>query len=170
MEFIDVIRKRYSVREYTDTPVPDDKIARIIEVARLAPSGNNRQPWKFIVVKDPVKRRALGQASNGQDFIGTAPVIIAAIANDLEWLMPCGVPGYGVDLAIAAEHIVLAAADEGLGSCWIGDFSENRVKEILAIPELFRVFTILPIGYPAREGKSPGRKAQDEIVCLDTFK
>lgn len=170
MEFIDVIRKRYSVREYADTPVPDDKIARIIEAARLAPSGNNLQPWKFIVVKDPVKRPALGQASDGQDFIGTAPVIIVAVANDVEWLMLCGVPGYGVDLAIAAEHIILSAANEGLGSCWIGDFSEKKVKEILAIPELFRVFTILPVGYPAREGKCPGRKALDEIVCFDTFK
>lgn len=170
MEFIDVIRKRYSVREYADTPVPDDKIARIIEAARLAPSGNNLQPWKFIVVKDTVKRCALGQASNGQDFVGTAPVIIVAIAIDVKWLMPCGVPGYGVDLAIAAEHIVLAAADEGLGSCWIGDFSENRVKEILAIPDRYRVFTILPVGYPAREGNSLERKALDEIVSFDTFK
>jgi nitroreductase len=82
-------------------------------------------------VKDPVKLRALGQASNGQDFVGTAPVIIVVVASDVEWLMPCGVPGYGVDLAIVSEHIVLAAADEGLGRCWIGDFSEKRVKEIL---------------------------------------
>ena len=122
MELIEVIKQRRSVRDYKDKPVPEDKLLRILEAGRLAPSGGNRQAWKFIVVRDSEKRRELAQAAEGQTFVGEAPVIIVAVATMPKPVMICGVPEYAVDLAIAVDHMTLAAVDQGLGTCWIGAF------------------------------------------------
>ncbi|GAJ12851.1 unnamed protein product, partial [marine sediment metagenome] len=101
MEFKDIIQKRRSVREFTDEPVSDEKLRRVLEAARLAPSASNRQDWKFVVVKDTNKRKALTQVANNQAFVGQAPIIIVAVALMPERIMACGVPSYAVDLAIA---------------------------------------------------------------------
>jgi len=84
--------------------------------------------------------------------------------------MPCGVSSYPVDLAIAVDHMTLAAVDEGLGTCWIGAFSQQRVREILGIPEKYRVVVLLPLGFPRREREMKVRKALGEIICYETFK
>ena len=170
MEFKETIIKRQSIREYQDKPVPEDKLNRILEAARLAPSASNGQPWKFIVVKDSQRRRELAQAANGQAFVGQAPVIIAAVATDPDRVMSCGIPSYAVDLAIAITQMTLAAADEGLGTCWIGAFSQDKVKEILEVPMKCKVVTVLPVGYPKRESTTKMRKSLNEIVCNETFK
>ena len=167
--FPEAIRKRQSIRAYKDEPVPEEKLKRILEAARLAPSASNRQSWKFIVVKDTQRRRELGIAASGQSFVGEAPVIIAAIATEPKGIMTCEVPRYAVDLAIAVEHIALAAVEEGLGTCWIGAFSQKKVKEILGVPEQYQVVTILPLGFPRQEGRIKVRKATQEIVCYETF-
>ncbi len=170
MELKEVIRQRQSIRDYEDRPVPEGKLTNILEAARLAPSANNRQPWKFVVVKERKRRQELAQAANGQIFIGEAPIIIAAVATNVEHIMTCGVPSYAVDLAIAVDHVTLAAVDEGLGTCWIGAFSQQRVREILRIPAKYRVVTLLPLGF-ARKGKGMKiRKALEEIVCYEIFK
>jgi len=170
MELKEAIRKRQSVRGYEDKPIPEEKLINVLEAARLAPSGSNRQPWKFVVVKDRKRRQELARAADGQTFVGEAPVVIVAVATNVESIMSCGVPGYAVDLAIAADHMTLAAADEGLGTCWIGAFSQQRVREILGIPEKHRVVTLLPLGFPKREKEIKARKALNEIVCYETFK
>lgn len=169
MEFKETIIKRQSIRGYLDKPVSEDKLNRILEAARLAPSASNRQPWKFIVVKDSQKRRELAQSTYGQTFIAQAPVIITAIATDPDYIMPCGIPSYAIDLAIAITQMTLAAADEGLGSCWIGAFSQDKVKEILEVPIKYKVITVLPVGYPKRESMTKTKKSLDEIVCHETF-
>lgn len=169
MRIAEVIKERRSVRSYKDLPVPDEKLTRILSAARLAPSAGNRQPWKFIVVRDLERRKALAEAASGQRFVGEAPVIIAAVALDPERLMECGVPSYAVDLAIAVDHITLAATEEGLGTCWIGAFSQDKVRKILNIPKNHKVVALLPLGYPADTTRTKIRKSLKEIVCYETF-
>src|SRR5208283_1789520 len=111
MELKEVIKKRKSIRDYIDTPVPEDKLLRVLEAARLAPSGSNKQPWKFIVVRDSKRRQKLAKAAVGQTFVGEAPIVIAAVATLPDLIMICGVPDYAVDLAIAVDHMTLAAVD-----------------------------------------------------------
>ncbi len=170
MEFKETISKRQSIREYEDKPVPQDKLNRVLEAARLAPSGSNRQPWKFIVVKDSQRRRELAQAANQQTFVGQAPVIIAAVATNPDRIMSCGIPSYAVDLAIAITQMTLAAVDEGLGTCWIGAFSQDKVRETLGVPAKYKVVTVLPVGYPKRESMTKMRKSLEEVVCYEKFK
>ena len=170
MELKEAIEKRESIRDYEDKPIPQDKLLRILEAARLAPSGSNRQPWKFVVVKDRQTRQKLAQAAEGQTFVGKAPVVIAAVATMPELVMICGVPEYAVDLAIAVDHLTLAAVDEGLGTCWIGAFSQEKVRDILKIPKSCRTVAMLPLGFPKQPGRPKVRKSLDEIVCYETFK
>ena len=169
MDFIDVIKNRRSIREYSDKPVPDDALNHVLEAARLAPSGKNAQAWKFVVIRDAAKRQKLAEAAN-QPFIGKAPVIIAPVALTPERLMLCGVPSYAVDMGIAMEHIVLAAFNEGLGTCWIGAFSQEKAREALGVPDKYRVVTVMPLGYPAQNPAARPRKSLEEIVCYDTFR
>ena len=170
MELKEAIEKRESIRDYEDKPIPQDKLLRILEAARLAPSGSNRQPWKFVVVKDRQTRQKLAQAAEGQTFVGKAPVVIAAVATMPELVMICGVPEYAVDLAIAVDHLTLAAVDEGLGTCWIGAFSQEKVRDILKIPKSCRTVALLPLGFPKQPRRPKVRKSLDEIVCFETFK
>ena len=170
MSFLDIVKKRRSVRSYLEKPVPEDVLLRILESARLAPSASNRQAWKFIVVKDPELRNALSVAANNQRFVGQAPVVIAAVALMPEGLMSCGVPRYAVDLSIAVTHMTLAAAAEGLGTCWIGAFSQEKAKELLQVPDEYKVVALLPLGYPADNGVGgKSRKPLDEIVSYNKF-
>ena len=169
MELKDAIKNRQSIREYQDKPVPESKLINVLEAARLAPSGANRQNWKFVVVQDPQKRQALSKASGGQPHVAQAPVIIAAVSTMPRGLMRCGVPGYAVDLAIAVDHMTLAAVDEGLGTCWIGAFSQEASREILNIPAKYTIVSLLALGFPAQPGRPKNRKALDEIICYETF-
>ena len=170
MELKEVIEKRESIRDYEGKPIPQDKLLRVLEAARLAPSGSNRQPWKFVVVKDRQTRQKLAQAAEGQTFVGKAPVVIAAVATMPELVMICGVSEYPVDLAIAVDHLTLAAVDEGLGTCWIGAFSQEKVRDILKIPKSCRTVALLPLGFPKQPGRPKVRKSLDEIICYETFK
>lgn len=169
MDFQELVQNRYSVRNYQAKPVEDEKLLKVMEAARLAPSASNRQTWKFIIVKNEQKRKELARAGNNQQFIAQAPVVIAAVSLEPQRIMPCGIPSFGVDLAIAIEHISLAAANEGLGTCWIGAFSPEDVSKALNIPDKYRVVTIMPLGYP--EGAQPvkSRKGIQEITCYEKF-
>lgn len=170
MELKETIKRRQSIRSYKDRPVPEEKLRNVLEAARLAPSAGNRQPWKFIVVREKRRRQQLGEAANGQTFVGEAPVIIAAVATRPEHVMSCGVPSYPVDLAIAVDHMTLAAVDEGLGTCWIGAFSQEKVREILKIPDKYRVVILFPLGFPEEERKTKIREPLQKIVCHETFR
>ena len=170
MELMEVISKRESVRSYEDRPVPDEKLLKVLEAARLAPSASNRQRWKFIVVRDAERRRQLSRATGGQPHVAQAPVVIAAVSTMPEYVMRCEVPAYPVDLAIAVDHMTLAAANEGLGTCWIGAFSQDEARAVLGVPDDCKIVTLLPLGFPRQNRREKTRKSLDEIVCYETFK
>ena len=149
MDFMDLVKLRKSVRAYAPERELDAKtLNQILDAGRFAPSAKNLQEWKFIVVKDKNTLSKLVPACKDQKFIAEASVLIAGCSDNTDYLMTCGQPAYTVDLAIALEHMALMAAELGIGSCWIGAFYENRVKEILDIPANVRVVNLLTLGYP----------------------
>ena len=169
MKVTEAIATRQSVRAYEDRPVEPEKLQRILEASRLAPSASNRQEWRFIVVQDPELRKRMIEAARGQEFVGQAPVVIAACAEGTDHLMPCGLPCYAIDVAIALDHLSLAAVEEGLGTCWIGAFDQQKVKDLLGIPEEICVVELMPLGYPADTPREKSRKALDEICMRETW-
>jgi nitroreductase len=169
MDVIEAIKKRRSVRVYQNKPLPEEKLRKILEAARLAPSASNLQPYKFIVVKNEELRKRLAREATRYSFIGGAPVIIAAVSLDPDYVMSGGVPAHPVDIAIALDHLTLAAVEEGVGSCWTGGFYQDQVKHILKIPKKYKVVALLPLGYPAEGPKTKVRKPIKELVCYDSF-
>lgn len=149
MNVIDAIQTRKSVRQFLNKPVEEDKLQLILSAGRLAPSASNRQEWRFVVIRDPEIRQRLAEAAREQYFIGEAPVVIVACAATDTHIMPCGLPCFSIDVAIALDHITLAAVEQGLGTCWIGAFNQDQVKHILGIPDEIRVVELMPLGYPA---------------------
>jgi nitroreductase len=167
MEFLDVVRKRRSIRKYNPEGIADDKLTNILEAARLAPSGSNRQSWKFIVVRDKEKKAKLAEACSRQTWIGDAAAAVVI----------CYPPVKGIDdmrlkrdSTIAAEHIVLAATNEGLGSCWIGAFDQGAVKSLLSIPEEVGVNAVVAMGFPAEQPRQRTFKKLEDIVCYDAYR
>lgn len=168
MDVFTAIKQRRSIRKYLDRQAPEAVIMEILEAARLAPSAKNRQDWRFIVVRDREQIQKL-TAATGQPFVGGAPVIIAAVALDPNWLLRSEIPPYAVDLAIALTNISLAAVAKGLGTCWIGSFMQAEVKKALAIPEDYKVVELMTLGYPAEEPEARPRKQLTEIISFDRF-
>ena len=141
MEVFEAIRKRHSVRSYLPDEVSSEKLEKILEAARLAPSAGNIQPWHFIVVSDQQKRKKLSKGRYAK-FLVESPVVLVGCGDKKaspNW--------HTVDTAIAMQSMVLTATSEGLGTCWIGSFNEKQVKELLSIPERFRVIALLAVGY-----------------------
>lgn len=169
--FMDIVRKRKSVRNYTDTPLSDETLREILEAARLAPSAKNLQEWKFIVVRDEQTKRALVEVAKGQRFVGDAAAVIAGVATYTTYTMTNGVPACHVDLAIAMEHIALAAAEKGIGTCWIGAFYQERAKELLDVPDDCLVVALMTLGYPEEElvPEEKPRKSMEEILCWERY-
>ena len=169
MNVVEAIEKRRSVRVYQDKPVPEEKLRKVLEAARLAPSARNSQSYKFIVVKDQGVRKRLAKEATRHSFIGDAPLIIVAVSLDPDYVMAGGIPAHPVDIAIALDHMTLVAAEEELGTCWIGGFYQDQVKQILSIPEKYKVVALLPLGYSAEGPKRKTRKPLEEIVCYNSF-
>lgn len=163
MEVYTAIQTRRSIRKFKDVPVPRDQLMQVLEAGRIAPSAGNRQPWKFVVVTDPVTRQKLVPTCRNQAFVGQAGAVIVACAPDqsLRWHM--------VDVAIAVDHMTLAAHELGLGTCWIGAFEPEQVKEVLGIPEEVKVVCILPLGVPDMEGVPKPRKAFEEVFAFERW-
>lgn len=199
MEIIEAIRTRRSVRNFTDKPIPDDVLARLLEALRLAPTGGNMQPFKFIVVKDKEIKAKLAAAChwkgmpNGHPFIDEASVVIVACGSsdaaisrfhqdgDVALMPGQWVPADSerrtdehlncmmLDLAIATDHLVLQATAEGLGTCWVAALHEGEVKELLGVPEDMRVLFVVPVGYTDDWPEARSRKPLEEIVSYDKF-
>ncbi len=169
MEVFEAIKIRRSVRSYKAEAVPEGKLKKVLEAARLAPSAHNEQEWKFVVVRDAQKRKELAEAALNQNFIAEAPIVIVAVALNPDHIMSSGVPAFAVDLAIAVDHMTLKATEEGLGTCWIGAFSQEKVKKVLEIPERYKVVVLLPLGFPADTPEPKSRKNIEEIVCYENF-
>jgi nitroreductase len=165
MDVMGAIKKRVSVRSFLDKPVEEDKLKLIMEAARLAPSARNIQEWIFIVIKDKTMRQKLMQAAKNQTFVGEAPVVIACCATSTDYKMTCGQLAHPKDLAVAITHMVLEATELGLGTCWVGAFYEDKVKEILGIPKEVCVVELLALGYAKLGLKTEKiRKGLKEIV------
>ncbi|MFP3938457.1 MAG: nitroreductase family protein [Phycisphaerae bacterium] len=168
MDVYEAIRNRYSVRDYQDRPVEDDKLNRVLDAGRLAPSARNRQQWKFVVVRDAETRKAVVKASE-QEWMASAPVIIAVVGLTPGETMFCDVPTDPVDCAIPIANMTLAATAEGLGSCWVGHFKQEETRKALGVPDSAWIIELLPLGYPADEPKPKSRKPLKEVVCHDRF-
>jgi len=162
MNVFEAVKTRRSIRKYKEEPIPEEHLKQILEAARLAPSAGNKQPWRFVVVKDEATRGKLGEVARQQKWISDAAVIVAALAMD-----PKNPEVYEKwaerDVMTAVEHMVLAAWELGYGSCWIGAFTEEKVKELLAVPEGMKVIALLPIGVPNVEPGERGRKGFKEL-------
>ncbi len=164
MDVMTAIEMRRSNRQYKADPIPTEVLNQCLEAMRLAPSGSNRQPWRFVVVVDEKVRQALQPACNNQPSIGQAPVVIAA----------CALPGTSekgayINLAIPLEHLALIAVELGLGTCWIGAYKEDEVKKVLGIPEDVRVVELMTLGYPADQPAPRPRKSAEEIFCYNKW-
>ncbi len=170
MTVMEAIQSRFSSRAWKSYEVEEEKIEQLIEAARLAPSASNRQEWRFVVVRDAEMREKLAEASRGQDFVGKAPVVIVACAQGTGHVMTSGLECHPIDVAIAVDHITLAAVELGLGTCWIGAFNADEVKRLLGIPPEVVVVALLPVGYPAQEPGPKRRLALEEILMYERWR
>jgi nitroreductase len=174
MMVLEAIVKRKSIRRYQQKDIPEDVLQEIFEAARLAPSASNRQPWKFVIVQDKELKEEVMKASllhhRVQPFIAEASAVIAGCATDVSHIMPNGVPSHHVDLSIALEHISLQAAELGLGTCWIGAFNQEKVKDILKIPEKAAIVCLMTLGYPIDNSRRRSRKSLEDIICYNYYK
>ena len=176
MNVFEAISLRRSVRNYSTRPIPEDVMARICQAIHMAPSACNLQPWHFVLVLDQTLRQQLAKAAHDQLWIAAAPVTVVA----------CGLPGQAyqhmgghgnsvdIDVAIALDHLMLAAAAEGLGTCWIGAFPESEVKRLIGVPAAVKVVAMTPLGYPAtanlhRPLQDSDRKPLTEIFSADRY-
>jgi len=170
MNIYDIIKNRNSVRSYLDKGIDDNLLKKIFDTARFAPSASNRQEWRFVVVKSMEKRKKLCEAARGQKFVKEAPVVVACCAKTDNHKMSCGQLCYPIDLSIIIDHITLLAVEEGLGTCWVGAFFEDQVKDILDIPSDIRVVELLTIGYPKDDSfKVKNRLGLSDIVKYEKW-
>lgn len=166
MNLMQAIRARRSIRAFQEREVEEEKLLAVLDAGRLAPSAKNLQDWRFIVVRDASMRSRLAEAARDQKFVAQAPLVIVACGTS-DLVMTCGQPAYAIDVAIAVDHMTLAAASLDLGSCWIGAFYEDKVRAILGVPPEIRVVALLPLGYPAEEPRPRPRKRLDEVVAWE---
>ncbi len=151
LDVFEAIQKRKSARSYEATPVSKETLGVVLEAGRLAPSAKNIQPWHFIVVTDKNRRKALSKGVYAK-FLGEVPAVIV-LCGDQE----ASPDWYVVDVALAGENMVLAATNEGLGTCWVGSFDEKDIQNQLGIPANMRVVALMAVGY-AKEKESIARR------------
>jgi nitroreductase len=164
MSLVDVILSRRSIRKYDDKDIPKDVLDKILEAGRQSPSAANRQPYQFVVVTESEIKKELSGLVSG--FLKNAPVVIVGCANTKalltgKWAV--------IDTTIALENMVLAAWSLGVGSCWIGAFSEQKVKNALQIPEKWKVVALLSLGYPAENPESRKKKEKSKLFSFNRF-
>lgn len=177
MDLLEAIRAYRPCRSFLPRPIPQEKLKSVLSAARLAPSQSNLQPWRFVVVQDDERKRLLAQACVRGKPVAEAPVAIVAfsIEEDIPVTVGGYISAYPLDVAVAIEHLRLAATAEGLGTNWIVDFHEDKVRSVLGVPEGIHPLAVIPIGYPSEPvvpGKNAGdegRKSPDEIFAYDQF-
>ncbi|MDP1623097.1 MAG: nitroreductase family protein [Bacteroidales bacterium] len=181
MKFLDLIQQRQSVRAYDpDRPVAREKLERCIEAVRLAPSACNSQPWKLVVVDEPILKEKVAKAATSKllgfnHFTRQAPILVAVVREDPNLTSKLGAvlkdkPYTLMDVGIAVEHFCLQATEEGLGTCIMGWFDEEKVKQLLEVPKKKRVELIIALGYPAKEQvRIKIRKTTGEICSYNKY-
>ncbi len=168
MRFLELAESRYSLRNYAARPVEREKLEHCLEAARLAPSACNSQPWRFIIVESPELRGRLADAAFSglckmNQFAREAPILVVVIREASRYAARLGgtlrgIPYSLIDLGIAGEHFALQAAEEGLGTCWLGWFHERAVKKVLGLNRRERVDILFSVGYPSEEPGAPAKK------------
>jgi len=173
MDVFECIKTRRSIRKYLPDPVKEEDLVKILDAARWAPSAGNLQPWEFIIVRDPEKKKAIARAALNQDFIAEAPIVIVVCANIPRTSSVYGTRGATLyciqDTAAAIQNMLLAAHALGYGTCWVGAFRENEVKKILHIPEEVRPVAIIPLGRPGERPYPRRRYSLTEIVYEEEY-
>jgi nitroreductase len=169
MVFSDIIKNRYSVRDFKNSPVEEEKLLQVLEAARWAPSACNNQPCFCVVIRDNLGKQLLRPAYNRDWFIG-APVIIGVCVDvSSAWRRIDGVSYGFVDAAIVMDHIILAATELGLGTCWIGAFKTAEAKTALHLPDNLEPVAFTPLGYAKHPMTSKTRKPLEQTVCWEKF-
>jgi nitroreductase len=169
MDFLELAKKRCSVRSFLDIPVEDEKLVKVLDAARLAPSACNNQPLVLIVLREERSRKALESVYNRAWFYG-APVIIAACCDHRHsWHRSDGKDFGDIDIAIALDHLILEATNLGLGTCWVGAFKTSEAKKALFLPEYIQPVAFTPLGYPSPEMQNKSRKKIEDIVHWEFF-
>jgi len=170
MNVSEAIKRRRSIRAFEEKPIEEDKLLRVLEAGRLAPSAKNRQEWRYVLVKDKEVRRKLAVACNNQYFIAEAPVVVVGCATMIDYVLTCGQPAYTIDVTISMDHMSLQAVEEGLGTCWIGAFKEDEVKRLLNVPPEMRIVEVMPLGYPKFQPDPKPRMRLNEIITYDKYR
>jgi len=173
LDVFEAIKNRRSVRVFTDKPVSDEEVEKLIDTARWAPSAGNIQPWEFIVVRDQQIKAGVCEAAGNQTFIEEAPVVIVVCAN--VWRSGQGYGSRGINLyclqdtAAATQNMLLAAEALGLATCWVGAFHEEEARKVLNIPTGVRPVAIIPVGHAMQKPRARSRRPLNEIVHHEAF-
>ncbi len=167
------IMTRRSIRKFKKADVSDEDLMKLIDAARHAPSAGNRQPWEFIIVRDPNMKKTLAEAAPGSEWMAGVPVILVACENTKLAGLRYGERGtklFGVqNVAAAVENLMLAANAMGLGTCWVGGFSETKVTGHLRCPDFVRPCALIPIGWPDEAPPAPARHEAADFVHVETY-
>jgi nitroreductase len=176
MDVLDAIRAYRPCTQFQSRPVPPEQLKRVLSAARLAPSQRNLQPWRFVVVQDDERKRLLAQSSPRGKLIAEAPAVIVAFAVEEDIPVTIGgyISAYPLDVAVAVDHLQLAATSLGLGTRWLIEFNDEKVRSVLHVPEGIHPIALIPIGYAAEGNGSAhadedGRKSPDEIIAYDEY-
>lgn len=173
MNFLEIAQQRRSLRSYLQKPVEPEKLEYVLECARLAPSWKNLQCWRFIVVEDLEQREALAntmlESNPGRKALSQAPLVIVLCAVPTESEVWEGKDFMMLDAGLAMEHLILAATEQGLGTCWQGWYSEEQARKILNVPDNVRVVAMTPLGYPDESRRPRPRKEMQQIVFKGTW-
>jgi nitroreductase len=169
MEFQELIRKRYSVREYAPTPVGEEMVQRVLDAARLAPTAANRQTMQFVVIKTAGREDDLKRMYK-KDWLCQAPLVVVVCAvQEGAWVRMDNKNYSEVDATIAMDHLILAATDLGLGTCWIAAFDPAAVREALHLPAGVEPIALTPLGYPKDQPKEKKRKAIGDLTRYERW-
>jgi len=170
MDFLELAQKRYSCRSYKPDAIEDEKLMKVLEVARIAPSAVNYQPWHFYIIKSEENKAKIAEAYK-REWMKTAPVLIVACGNkQVSWKRSDGKDHVDIDISIAVDHITLQATALGLATCWICNFQPKKLREVMKLPAHLEPLVIIPLGYPQSEPDSERhtkRKAIDEIITWE---
>jgi len=169
--FLELAKSRYSVRNYLPRPVEEEKLRYVLECGRIAPSAANFQPWSILVARDPALLKKLAETYN-REWFKQAPVILVFTGNHHKgWKRSDGKDHTDIDIAIIADHITLAAVEQGLGTCWICNFDAARCRNLLNLPDHIEPIAYLSLGYPAdstdETARHLKRKSFEEIITFD---
>ena len=169
MEFSELILKRYSVRAYKSDPIAEDKLSEVLQAARLAPTAANRQPFQLIVIHTQGREAELRRIYD-RDWFAQPPILISICAIPSKaWVRRDGKNYADIDVAIAMDHLTLAAANLGLGTCWVAAFDVAMAREILALPKNAEPIAFTPLGYPADKPGVKDRKPLSELVRYERW-